>query len=109
MPGHIGDDHGVAGADPELSQQLLHLLRLHPRLIIMMMFVSSIMMIVIGIIIIVWIVMVIICESIPTSMVLLNISNMLMLLFSLSLPVVNTLKVHSENCCLGYDSDDYDE
>ena len=35
MPGHIGDDHHVARADPELRQQLLHLLRLHPRLIIM--------------------------------------------------------------------------
>ena len=35
-----------------------------------------------------------------TSMVLLNISNMLMFLFNLSLPVVKTLKVHSENCCL---------
>ena len=46
------------------------------------------------------------CDSILASMVLLNISNMLMLLFSLSLPVVNTLNVHSENCCLGDDSDD---
>ena len=32
MPGHIGYDHDVACADPELGQQLLHLLRLHPRL-----------------------------------------------------------------------------
>ena len=64
------------------------------------------MMIVINIVIIVLIIMIIAYDSILTSMVLLNISNMLMLLFSLSLPVVNTLNVHSENCCLGDDSDD---
>ena len=58
------------------------------------------MMIVINIVIIVLIIMIIAYDSILTSMVLLNISNMLMLLFSLSLPVVNTLNVHSENCCL---------
>ena len=32
VPRHIGDDHHVAGADPELGEQLLHLLGLHPSL-----------------------------------------------------------------------------
>ena len=86
VPRGIGDDLDVARADPELGQELLHLLLLHPCLI---MFMRNIL------------IMIFFCDSILTSMVLLNISNMLMLLFSLSLPVVNTLKVHSENCCLG--------
>ena len=84
MPRHVGEDFDIAGADPELSQQLFHLLLLHPRL-------STSLMIILKIIF---------NFNMFTSMVLLNISNMLMFLFNLSLPVVKTLKVHSENCCL---------
>ena len=58
VPGHIGDDHDVARADPELRQQLFHLLRLHPCLIIMI-FVPLIMMIVMIIVIIVLMIMII--------------------------------------------------
>ena len=84
MPRHVGEDFDIAGTDPELSQQLFHLLLLHPRL-------STILMCILKIIF---------DFDMFTSMVLLNISNMLMFLFNLSLPVVKTLKVHSENCCL---------
>ena len=85
VPRGIGDDLDVACADPELGQELLHLLLLHPCLIMLIMII---------------LIMIFFCDSILTSMVLLNISNMLMFLLSLSLPVVNTLRVQSENCCL---------
>ena len=85
VPRGIGDDLDVARADPELGQELLHLLLLHPCLRMLMRII---------------LIMIFFCDSILTSMVLLNISNMLMFLFNLSLPVVKTLKVHSENCCL---------